>query len=100
VYSFWQPSRKRPLGASASLAVADFLTPAQPGTSLKIESQVTTPGVFMYHCANGAMTDQHIKMSISGATIVYPRAADVTFAPAKELVVVQGSNHQIGGDCW
>jgi len=65
--------------------------PVAPGASLKIESQVRTPGVFMYHCANGPMTDQHIKMSMSGAMIIYPKPADVRFGPAKELVVVQGS---------
>jgi nitrite reductase (NO-forming) len=65
--------------------------PVAPGESLKIESKVTTPGVFMYHCANGEMTDQHIKMSMSGAMIVYPRPQDFEFAPAKEFVVVQGS---------
>ena len=65
--------------------------PVAPGATLKIEGQVKTPGVFMYHCANGEMTDQHIKMSMSGAMIVYPRPADVEFAPAKEFVVVQGS---------
>ena len=65
--------------------------PVEPGGSLKIESQVTTPGVFMYHCANGEMTDQHIKMSMSGVMIVYPKPADVAFASAKELVVLQGA---------
>jgi nitrite reductase (NO-forming) len=63
--------------------------PVQPGGTLKIDGTVTTPGVFMYHCAAGEMTDQHIKMSMSGPMIVYPR--DVTFAPAQELVVVQGA---------
>lgn len=65
--------------------------PVEPGGTLKIESKATTPGVFMYHCANGEMTDQHIKMSMSGAMIVYPRMADTTYEPAKELLVVQGS---------
>jgi len=65
--------------------------PVAPGATLKIEGTVQTPGVFMYHCAAGEMTDQHIKMSMSGAMIVYPRPADVAFAPAKELVVVQGA---------
>lgn len=65
--------------------------PVAPGATLQIEGTVTTPGVFMYHCAAGEMTDQHIKMSMSSAMIVYPQPADVTFAPAKELVVVQGS---------
>ena len=63
--------------------------PVPPGGTLDIDATVTTPGVFMYHCAAGEMTDQHIKMSMSGAMIVYPR--DVTFAPARELVVVQGA---------
>lgn len=65
--------------------------PVPPGGTLKIESKVMTPGVFMYHCANGEMTDQHIKMSMAGAMIVYPKPADMTYEPAKELLVVQGS---------
>jgi nitrite reductase (NO-forming) len=65
--------------------------PIAPGATLKIEGTVKTPGVFMYHCANGGMTDQHIKMSMAGAMIVYPRPESVTFQPATELVVVQGA---------
>jgi nitrite reductase (NO-forming) len=65
--------------------------PVEPGATLKIEGKTMTPGVFMYHCANGEMTDQHIKMSMSGAMIVYPKPADVTYQPAREMVVVQGS---------
>ncbi|MGH7779117.1 MAG: multicopper oxidase domain-containing protein [Candidatus Binataceae bacterium] len=67
--------------------------PVAPGATLKIESQVKTPGVFMYHCANGALTDQHIKMSMTGEFIVYPRPADVELAPAKEFAVVQGATY-------
>jgi len=70
---------------------AKKFSPVEPGGTLKIESNVTTPGVFMYHCANGPMTDQHIKMSMSGAMIVYPKPSDLTYEPAKEFVVVQGS---------
>ncbi len=65
--------------------------PVEPGATLKIEGRTMTPGVFMYHCANGEMTDQHIKMSMSGAMIVYPNPSEVVYLPAKELVVVQGS---------
>jgi hypothetical protein len=36
-----------------------------------IENKVSAPGVFMYHCASGAVTDQHIKMGMYGVTIVY-----------------------------
>ena len=65
--------------------------PVAPGDTLKIESKAMMPGVFMYHCANGEMTDQHIKMSMAGAMIVYPKPSDTTYQSAKELLVVQGS---------
>src|SRR5579885_270781 len=65
--------------------------PVEPSGTLNIEGRTMTPGVFMYHCANGEMTDQHIKMSMSGAMIVYPNPSDVAYQPARELVVVQGS---------
>ncbi|MFQ5682262.1 MAG: multicopper oxidase domain-containing protein [Candidatus Binatia bacterium] len=47
--------------------------PVAPGKTMAFERKVSTPGVFMYHCANGAVTDQHIKMGMYGAMIVYPR---------------------------
>ena len=40
--------------------------PTPPGTTLKIEKAVETPGVFMYHCAAGPVTDLHIKTGIHG----------------------------------
>ena len=61
--------------------------PTPPGTTLKIEKAVDTPGVFMYHCAAGPVTDLHIKSGIHGAMIVYPR--DEILRPAREIVVVQ-----------
>ena len=61
--------------------------PTPPGTTLKIEKAVDTPGVFMYHCAAGPVTDLHIKSGIHGAMIVYPR--DEQLRPAREIVVVQ-----------
>jgi nitrite reductase (NO-forming) len=61
--------------------------PTPPGTSLKIEKTVETPGVFMYHCSAGPVTDLHIKSGIHGAMIVYPR--DEQLRPAREIVVVE-----------
>jgi nitrite reductase (NO-forming) len=61
--------------------------PTPPGTTLKIEKAVDTPGVFMYHCAAGPVTDIHIKSGIHGAMIVYPR--NETLRPAREIVVVE-----------
>ncbi len=61
--------------------------PTPPGTALKIEKAVETPGVFMYHCSAGPVTDLHIKSGIHGAMIVYPR--NETLPPAREIVVVE-----------
>ena len=61
--------------------------PTPPGTTLKIEKTVETPGVFMYHCSAGPVTDLHIKSGIHGAMIVYPR--DEQLRPAREIVVVE-----------
>lgn len=63
--------------------------PAAPGAMLKIEKAVDTPGVFMYHCAAGPVTDLHIKSGIHGAMIVYPRNEQLR--PAREIVVVQSA---------
>ena len=63
--------------------------PVGPDKTLDIHSVVDTPGVYMYHCAAGMMTDTHIKRGMAGAMIVYPRAQ--TLAPARELVVVQSA---------
>jgi nitrite reductase (NO-forming) len=61
--------------------------PTPPGTTLTLEKAVDTPGVFMYHCAAGPVTDVHIKSGIHGAMIVYPR--DEQLRPAREIVVVE-----------
>jgi nitrite reductase (NO-forming) len=61
--------------------------PIDPGKSLAITAPVNVPGVFMYHCAAGEMTDQHIKMGMAGLMIVYPRSP--ALPPAKELVVMR-----------
>jgi len=61
--------------------------PTAPGTTLKMETVVDTPGVFMYHCAAGPVTDLHIKSGIHGAMIVYPRNEQLR--PAREIVVVE-----------
>ena len=59
--------------------------PVQAGKTLTFEKKVETPGVFMYHCANGALTDQHIKMGMYGVMIVYSRKQQLR--PALEVVV-------------
>jgi nitrite reductase (NO-forming) len=61
--------------------------PIAPGRTLTIEQAVTTPGVFMYHCAAGPVTDLHIKSGLHGAMIVYPRYTPLR--PARELVIVE-----------
>jgi nitrite reductase (NO-forming) len=62
-------------------------SPVQPGKTMTIEKGVDTPGVFMYHCASGPVTDLHIKSGIHGAMIVYPRKEQLR--PAREIVVVE-----------
>ena len=61
--------------------------PTEPGTSMTIHNVVSTPGVFLYHCADGPATDLHIKSGLYGAMIVYPRTQ--TLKAARELVVVE-----------
>jgi nitrite reductase (NO-forming) len=61
--------------------------PTAPGTTLTMEKVVDTPGVFLYHCAAGPVTDLHIKSGIHGAMIVYRR--DKPLPPAREIVVVE-----------
>ena len=61
--------------------------PIEPGKALAITAKASTPGVFMYHCAAGEMTDQHIKMGMAGVMIVYPRLG--ALPAAKELVVMR-----------
>lgn len=62
--------------------------PILPGKILTIEATVDTPGVYMYHCAAGLDTDQHIKMSMSGVMIVYDNKE---LPPAKEISVLRGA---------
>jgi nitrite reductase (NO-forming) len=61
--------------------------PVMPGKTMTIEKVADTPGVFMYHCAAGPVTDLHIKSGIHGAMIVYPRNEQLR--PAREIVVVE-----------
>jgi hypothetical protein len=61
--------------------------PAPSGESLTITTRAEIPGVFMYHCAAGPVTDDHIKSGLRGAMIVYPR--DQPLRPARELVIVE-----------
>lgn len=60
-----------------------------PGKALTIETSVDTPGVFMYHCASGPVTDVHVKSGLYGAMIVYPRGRRLP--PARELVIVRSA---------
>ena len=59
--------------------------PVDPGKTMVIENKLNAPGVFMYHCASGPVTDQHIKMGMYGVMIVYPR--NQKLKPAREIVV-------------
>lgn len=59
--------------------------PVEAGKTLVFEKKVEVPGVYMYHCANGPVTDQHIKMGMYGVMIVYPR--NQKLRSAHELVV-------------
>lgn len=72
--------------------------PAAPGKAMVIENKLKAPGVFMYHCASGPVTDQHIKMGMYGVMIVYPR--NQRLRPAREIVVsengVYGEPNQQG----
>ena len=61
--------------------------PVPPGETLTITKTVETPGVYMYHCSAGPVTDIHIKSGLHGAMIVYPRRP--ALPPARELVVVE-----------
>jgi nitrite reductase (NO-forming) len=61
--------------------------PTPPGTTMTMTKVVETPGVYMYHCAAGPVTDLHIKSGIHGAMIVYPRNQQLR--PAREIVVVE-----------
>lgn len=67
--------------------------PTSPGTTLTIEEAVDTPGVFMYHCASGPVTDFHIKSGLHGAMVVYPH--DRQLRPARELVIIE---HAVYGE--
>jgi nitrite reductase (NO-forming) len=72
--------------------------PVAPGKTMVIENKLKAPGVFMYHCASGPVTDQHIKMGMYGTMIVYPR--NQKLKPARELVIsengVYGEPNQDG----
>jgi nitrite reductase (NO-forming) len=60
--------------------------PTRPGSTMTFTRPTTVPGVFMYHCAAGPVTDIHIKSGLHGAMIVYPREQ---LPAAREIVVVQ-----------
>ena len=61
--------------------------PTPPGTTLTLSAPTATPGVFMYHCAAGPVTDLHIKSGLHGAMIVYPRGERLP--AAREIVIVE-----------
>ena len=63
--------------------------PVAPGKTLTIVKAADTPGVFMYHCAAGPVTDLHIKSGLHGAMIVYPR--NQRLRPAREVVIVENA---------
>lgn len=62
--------------------------PVEAGKTMTFEKKLDTPGVYMYYCAAGPVTDQHIKMGMYGVMIVYPRKSKLR--PARELAVAQG----------
>jgi len=70
--------------------------PVPPDGSMTIDKTVDTPGVFMYHCASGPVTDIHIKSGIHGAMIVYPRKEQLR--PAREIVVVEDAIYGVRDD--
>ena len=75
---------------------ARHYSPVAPGKTMTIEKVVDTPGVFMYHCASGPVTDLHIKSGIHGAMIVYPRNEQLR--PAREIVVVEDAVYGVRDD--
>lgn len=77
------------LDSHALRTSAGHFGPVAPNATLTIHKVVDSPGVFMYHCASGPVTDLHIKSGLAGAMIVYPRTE--TLRPARELVVVESA---------
>lgn len=75
------------LDSHAFMIDARAYGPVPPGKTLTITKTVETPGVYMYHCSAGPVTDIHIKSGLHGAMIVYPRRP--ALPPARELVVVE-----------
>jgi nitrite reductase (NO-forming) len=63
--------------------------PVAPGATMTIDRVVDTPGVYLYHCASGPVTDLHIKSGLAGAMIVYPRSP--ALRAAHEMVVVESA---------
>ncbi|HET7618935.1 MAG TPA: multicopper oxidase domain-containing protein [Vicinamibacterales bacterium] len=76
-------------GLDSHALAADMMHfgPVAPGRSLTIQKTVDVPGVFMYHCAAGPVTDLHIKSGLNGAMIVYPRRTRLR--TARELAIVE-----------
>jgi nitrite reductase (NO-forming) len=75
------------LDSHAMLIDARHFGPTRPGGTMTFTRPTTVPGVFMYHCAAGPVTDLHIKSGLHGAMIVYPRKEQLP--AAREIVVVQ-----------
>lgn len=63
--------------------------PIAPNATMTLDAVVDTPGVYLYHCASGPVTDLHIKSGLAGAMIVYPRSR--ALPPARELVVLESA---------
>lgn len=77
------------LDSHALMTSATHFGPVAPNHTMTVEKVVDTPGVYMYHCASGPVTDLHIKSGLAGAMIVYPRSERLR--PARELVVVESA---------
>lgn len=77
------------LDSHALMTSATHFGPVAPNHTMTIDQVVGVPGVYMYHCASGPVTDQHIKSGLAGAMIVYPRYDRLR--PARELVVVESA---------
>lgn len=77
------------LDSHALLIDSMHFGPVAPNASMTIERTVTTPGVYMYHCASGPVTDLHIKSGLAGAMIVYPRHE--TLRPARDIAIVESA---------
>lgn len=77
------------LDSHALMTSATHFGPVAPNHTMTIQKVVDVPGVYMYHCASGPVTDLHIKSGLAGVMIVYPRSERLR--PARELVVIESA---------